>query len=103
MAPAAKKFPVFYPASRRVAYIATEAEITQLRRAGVLSTFGSKKALKGAVLFCGPVRPCAGTKYSHQAETKENPARVWTFTQIHSRDRDLFAAVTASCTATAAV
>lgn len=75
----------------------TLREAHQMIRAHIAEGLGTKTKLKTVQLLQGPARPVAGTKYSFDHETDENPANVFTFRKILHVDRSLFVQVQTSC------
>lgn len=86
---------VLYP-DARIAYTCTQREARELIRAGVAKALGNKQRIRAIQLLSGPSRPLAGTKYSHNHETRENPRNVFALRNILHLDRSLFNQVQAS-------
>jgi hypothetical protein len=108
-----EKLPVYRPSGGR-AYLASPDEIRQLVRGGMARAVCSRRRLTGAVLFEGPSRSHAGTRYVHQhhvAETwtdrdgkvhsrhplEPNVRGVYTFRRITDVDRALYMTVQTEC------
>jgi len=96
-------------------YLASVDEIHHLVRSGVAKAFGPRRRLDGCVLFAGPTRPHAGTRYVHNHEVSESwtdPSGVvhmrnqfdanvrgcYTLKRLSGIDQDLFKGVQISCT-----
>jgi len=95
-------------------YLASVEEVRHLIKSGVAMAIGPKKRLDGCILYTGPVRPHAGTKYTHCHEVSEtwtgsdgiehqrhpldaNVRGVYTLKRLSNLDRSLFRAVERSC------
>ena len=83
---------VNYP-SGQFAFWATAEEARRLVRSRVAEGIGSKQKLHRLQLIDGPSRPVAGTKYSHNRATEENPQGVFALRKIADLPRELFRAV----------
>ena len=84
---AAERLRVFYP-DGRPAYFCTYAQAMQMIRAGVARVLGATtRHIRTLELYEGPARPRAGTYYSHNHETDDNPPQVWTFKELRMPER----------------
>lgn len=87
---------VLYPSGAFYRYV-SRTEAHQMIRAGLAEGLGTKTKLKTVQLLAGPVRPVAGTKYSFNTATEDNPQNVYTLRKILHLDRALFSTVQADC------
>lgn len=91
-----ERIPVLYPSGAFYKYV-TQREAHQMIRARTAEGLGTKTKLRRIQLIQGPARPVAGTKYSFDHETDENPVNVFTLRKITHLDRDLFMQVQTDC------
>lgn len=87
---------VLYPSGALYRNV-TAFEARRLIRSGVAEGLGTRTKLRTVQLLAGPARPVAGTKYSFDHETDENPVNVFTFRKITNLERDLFMQVQTDC------
>ena len=80
---------VIFP-SGRLAYHCPSSEAREIVRAGLGELIGNSKRAHTVRLYDGPSRPIAGTRYSHLAESKDNPPRVWALRAITHLPRSDF-------------
>ena len=90
-----ERIPVLTPHGP-IAYHASPEEARQLLRARLAQPLGTKYTSWAVQLLTGPSRPVAGTKYSHNHETEENPRNVFALRNILHLDRSMFNQVQAS-------
>jgi hypothetical protein len=115
--PRRNRLPVLRPGGG-LCYLATPHEIHELVRAGLARSYGKGQRLDGAVLFTGPSRAHAGTRYVHSSEISEtwidehgiehrrprlepNVRGVFAFKSISHLDRARFYQVQLDCLRTA--
>jgi hypothetical protein len=108
-----EKLPVLRPWGG-LCYLAPVHEVRQLIRAGLAKAFGPGRRLDGAILFAGPSRWQAGTRYVHDREVSDtwtdgdgivhtrdsldgNVRGAYTLKRLSHLDRALFREVETSC------
>ncbi len=87
---------VLYPSGALYRHV-TAPEARRMIRNGIAEGLGTRTKLRTVQLLDGPSRPVAGTKYSFDHETDENPVNVFTLRKITHLERDLFRTVQTSC------
>jgi hypothetical protein len=87
---------VLYP-DGRFAYHVSHQAARQLIRANLAEPLGNRQSVHAVQLISGPSKPVAGTKYSHNHETQDNPRNVFALRNILHLDRGLFTRVQSDC------